>query len=248
VNRIPVQDLPVPRLELYWRPLTKDGAFGDGYGNNWVVEYNLVKTFFSKQEKTPLGATKISRHRHPVDADDDTIDTPIRDGCHIKYDSFELKLPAFARCEGFDWAVAIEPREYLPYPEEETTPLGEMANPLEVWGLVADISRLKVAYNGSSEPLELEVLEKAHSLLRDLCRAIESQWASKGRVDPDLHIAYVAAKRYVDPDFEKRELDKESLMRNKIREAFSHSSVGWDKDLEDELLVIMAKNADTSGT
>lgn len=73
------------------------------------IRRNLGDGRSRRSMRLSLGGTKVSRGngRSPLDRMTDTIDTPYRDGAHIKWDAALLKLPAFVVCEGR--AMAIEP-------------------------------------------------------------------------------------------------------------------------------------------
>jgi len=77
--------LPIPRLELRWRALD---------GDNAICDYLLVQRhYLGHLIATPLSSTKVggggSREYCA------RLDTPFRDGAHIKHDAAHFKLPAF---------------------------------------------------------------------------------------------------------------------------------------------------------
>jgi hypothetical protein len=90
----PERGLPVPRLELVWT------ANEEG---NWKCRealYVLVYRHFSdnKLVARPLGLTRVEGGLGgpPVNAHDGRVDTPLREGVHIRADAAQLGLPAFA--------------------------------------------------------------------------------------------------------------------------------------------------------
>ena len=94
-------NLPVPRLQIVAEPSMRYG---------WVEEtwtYSLVyKHFTGDIMFVPLGQTKRTGGR---DEKPDINDLPFRDGAHIRYECFTLKMPAFSIVE--DRIVELEPYE-----------------------------------------------------------------------------------------------------------------------------------------
>lgn len=109
---------------MRWRKIVDP----DGY--NWACDYDLVLELDEldirgevwgddeeilerrTEKRLTLGGCRSSRGRSPH-YPEDGIETPYRDGAHIRWDQKRLGLPMFVVCEG----VA---QELLP-DEEETT-------------------------------------------------------------------------------------------------------------------------------
>lgn len=87
------ETLPVPRLELRCTPLDEDW-----YRWHWV--YALVyRHVMGTAVYVPLGGTIVTggnREEGPVR--DGKLDLPWRDGVHIRHESEQFNLPAFAIC------------------------------------------------------------------------------------------------------------------------------------------------------
>jgi hypothetical protein len=110
----PEEILPCPRLELRWHPPKT--------GDKWTVDYNLVlmlapydirhtqKNEYSgraHEKRIRLGRTIVTTERKTRIYDSGEIDTPFRDGVHIRRDAWQLRLPLYAVSEGL--AMALMP-------------------------------------------------------------------------------------------------------------------------------------------
>lgn len=88
------QALPVPRLEIVWQ--TRHG--------DWVeceAAYRLVYRHFLGHIVTlPIGLTRRSGGPGDRPVRGGVVETPYREGSHIRHDAAHLGLPAFAICEG----------------------------------------------------------------------------------------------------------------------------------------------------
>lgn len=78
-------------LELRWEPYTEDPAY------EWMCHYELiVPTVDGKTMRTRLGGTRRGGgSREPIDVDG-KVETPFRDGAHIRWDGAALGVKAFA--------------------------------------------------------------------------------------------------------------------------------------------------------
>ena len=100
------EKLPTPRLELRWEKVT-------GKDYNWECVYLLVIPLgaydIRKEDKEgnvvrtekeiELGKTLVQSNSE-TKIREYSIETPLRDGCHIQWDSSALKLPAYVTSEG----------------------------------------------------------------------------------------------------------------------------------------------------
>jgi hypothetical protein len=87
--------LPIPRLQLRWDEENEEG---------WVCNYELVIKLGKGDCRRdlsesgimaiPLGRTVRTSSHSPIT--DGVVDTPFRDGAHIKWDSKQLSLPMYA--------------------------------------------------------------------------------------------------------------------------------------------------------
>ena len=98
-----------PCLVIEWTQITEDRY-------NWKADYylrlpigndirNECENFREGCLHIPLGETKSDRANDPPirkgiinGTEEDIVDTPFRDGCHIKWDAQQLRLPAYAIC------------------------------------------------------------------------------------------------------------------------------------------------------
>lgn len=95
--------LPVPRLEIRWE---RDDVARSGY--QWRANYNLVyRHFLGDIIAVPLGRTMVGCE-HPVR--NGKIDTPFRDGAHIRHDAAQLGLPAYSVCENITDVIETRPK------------------------------------------------------------------------------------------------------------------------------------------
>lgn len=115
--------LPAPRLELRWEKESHSA---------WLCRYNIVIPLSSNdirlegfdaagsEFRRQLSATRCERttwdkeDSYPIRGG--TIETPFRDGAHIAWDSFLMKLPAYVVRDHY--AQFIEAHEAKEYPEE----------------------------------------------------------------------------------------------------------------------------------
>lgn len=113
--------LPVPRLELRWDEIGRPKDFGTFRRN---CRYLLVMPITRYDIRTDarvanadgtalefeFGTTSCGGGDCPrVFLERDQVDMPYRDGSHAAWDSFNLKIPAYATCG--EHAMFIEPRE-----------------------------------------------------------------------------------------------------------------------------------------
>lgn len=87
----PDRGLPVPRLEICWRMK----------GENWRSRealYVLVYRHYSddKVRAKPLGLTRVDGGDGSPPVRMGEVETPFREGVHLRVDAAHLKLPAFA--------------------------------------------------------------------------------------------------------------------------------------------------------
>lgn len=117
------EGLPVPRLEIRWSKL-------DDW--SWVAEYALVYRFFLGEViRVPFSRTKQSGgwdDRELAESEsprsivrNGVVETPFRDGAHIRHDMRALNLPGYAICR--DVVTKLEPMDRpAPYEQwKETT-------------------------------------------------------------------------------------------------------------------------------
>lgn len=91
--------LPVPRLEIRHR---KKGRYGT------IVDYGLVhEHLLGHLEFVPFGSTRISGTLSD-------FELPHRDGSHIKYDMYTLKLPGYVVSNGESKEITLNDRRDLP--------------------------------------------------------------------------------------------------------------------------------------
>lgn len=111
------EGLPVPRLEIRWRKL-----------NDWerLAEYSLVYRFFLGEViRIPISMTKQSGG--PV-VHGAMVETPFRDGAHIRHDMRQLNLPGYAICDGL--VTKLEPMDRPnPYDSPAPTPSAATEKP-----------------------------------------------------------------------------------------------------------------------
>ena len=89
-------DMPVPRLEMVW----EEGKFPRDY--QYRCAYRLVyRHLLGHLVAVPLGETMVGSTKPPDHFGE--IDTPFRDGAHIKSDARQLGLPAYVR-----WGDKVE--------------------------------------------------------------------------------------------------------------------------------------------
>lgn len=90
------QELPVPRLEIVYRPLgEREGYEWSSYETVYRMVYrHLVGDIMS----VPLGRTEICGHGSGPPLRDGRLRLPFRDGAHICSDMAHLRLPGFAVC------------------------------------------------------------------------------------------------------------------------------------------------------
>lgn len=105
------EHLPVPRLQIEWHP------HEDDEGHNWRGAYSLVyKHFQGELVEIHLGETLskstesyLVRDEHRQEwthtdwesackIGEILVRTPFRDGVHMRHDSAQLRLPAYAIC------------------------------------------------------------------------------------------------------------------------------------------------------
>lgn len=106
------EKLPLPRLQITWEEIPEDKRKGH-LGCNWLARYELLlpvkgQVRDSKSKRRPVGKSYVvdgvmhvplGGQRRQSEAPPDKygeVDTPFRDGCHIKWDAFLLRLPAYA--------------------------------------------------------------------------------------------------------------------------------------------------------
>jgi hypothetical protein len=87
-------DLPLPRLEFVWIPLTDDWG-------SYVVEYRLVRRhLLGHLEAAPLGSTRTNSSggssRKPWEGDKEAFYLPFRDSAHAAHDTAHLGIPLYA--------------------------------------------------------------------------------------------------------------------------------------------------------
>jgi len=115
--------LPAPRLELRWERESHSA---------WLCRYNIVIPLSSndirlegfdaagREFRRQLSSTRCSRSSYndddPYPIRGGIIETPFRDGAHIAWDSFLMKLPAYVVRDHY--AQFIEAHEAKEYPEE----------------------------------------------------------------------------------------------------------------------------------
>ena len=88
-RKIPAKELPVPRLELVWEPISKDDCW-----NNWQCMLNLVfQHTLGQIIRIRCGMTRSCRPKPPDFYPE--FDTPFRDGVHCMDMSGQLRLPAY---------------------------------------------------------------------------------------------------------------------------------------------------------
>lgn len=97
-------------LELRWERLIMDG-------DQWIIHYELIAPIGmgSGVIRTKLGGTKTHTMKEPVY--DGQVDTPFRDGAHIRWDGLALGLKAYAVYQNHRSLIpAMEPEkaEMLP--------------------------------------------------------------------------------------------------------------------------------------
>lgn len=101
-------DLPCPRLQLRWEDdwkichyemVMKLGEY-DIRRERGVEEGDKKSRFMS----VPLGCTKREGGREPL-WPDGHIETPWRDGCHIRFDMKQLRLPGFVVWKEHTWEL-----------------------------------------------------------------------------------------------------------------------------------------------
>jgi len=94
------EGLPVPRLEIRWRR-------GDW---SWLATYALVyRHLLGYVVVQPLGITKSNGGPPGPPIYSGKVDTPYRDGAHIRHEMQTLNLPGYAICEGT--VTKLEPME-----------------------------------------------------------------------------------------------------------------------------------------
>lgn len=108
------KDLPVPRIEMIFEAVG-DGITDDAYYNHewtygivtkpytfqWDFKDKLL--FIPLSKTTGSGGNNVSRIKSTG-----KIDTPFRDGVHIKFDSLMFGLPAFISCRALNVIHPIE--------------------------------------------------------------------------------------------------------------------------------------------
>lgn len=210
-----VSELPIPRLELYWRN-------NGGYDYDLICEYNLVKQHTTGVvHKIQMGATGSTGELAKRVADGARA-VPFRDGVHIAHDSFTLKLPAFIRFEGHDESFpldALEPRP-IDKPEVRDYDTSEFPN---LW---RDLGRLSQLWDGapSEEVEELSAVTSADERLIALVDALGEHIATKNGVGKRLHAAYTDARIYLgDLDEPEPEAASETRTREADRCAVRHA-------------------------
>lgn len=100
------EGLPVPRLEIRWRPDHAEGW-------TWVAEYNLVYMhLLTHVVKVPLGSTTVNGFRKDTKPEHEgQVQLPWRDGVHIRSDMKHLNLPGFAICGTIVNVIEADPHE-----------------------------------------------------------------------------------------------------------------------------------------
>lgn len=94
------EGLPVPRLEIRWRR-------SDWW---WSATYALVyRHLLGQVVIQPLGITRLHGGPPGQPIYNGKVDTPYRDGVHIRHEMRTLKLPGYAVCEGL--VTELEPLE-----------------------------------------------------------------------------------------------------------------------------------------
>jgi hypothetical protein len=100
------EGLPVPRLEIRWIKLDKNGY-------NWRAAYNLVyKHLLGDVILVPMGSTTRNGGNGKGPIRDGKVETPFRDGVHIAHEMLTLKLPGFAICD--DTVTVLKPYKENP--------------------------------------------------------------------------------------------------------------------------------------
>ena len=109
--------LPCPRLELRWHRQ-------DNPEWQWIVDYNLVillepydvrhtkkAEYLGKtaEKQIRLGRTKVGTERDPLRCND--LETPFRDGVHIRRDAFQLRVPLYVVWDDKAQALSPLPRD-----------------------------------------------------------------------------------------------------------------------------------------
>lgn len=121
-RRIPKGDdlpnLPVPRLQIRYIPLTDGAGRSDWYSYSAVYEL-VYRHFLGRAEighdddpdllAIPLSTTRINGGGGRPPIREGRIDLPFRDGTHIVSDADHLKLPMFVICG--DVVQPVEPRK-----------------------------------------------------------------------------------------------------------------------------------------
>lgn len=83
--------LPVPRLEIRWRPLGSDEW-------NWFAAYDLIyRHLLGHVVRIPIGGTRRGGGKSPP-LHEGKVETPFRDGAHIRCEMRTLNLPGYAIC------------------------------------------------------------------------------------------------------------------------------------------------------
>lgn len=96
------QKLPVPRLEMR----CEQDIPGEWHNITW--QYFLVyKHTLGHIAAVPMGQTTSQGSRGQAPIYNGVIHTPFRDGVHICMDAEQLKLPAFAICDGKTWKLSL---------------------------------------------------------------------------------------------------------------------------------------------
>lgn len=96
--------LPVPRLELRWVEHNENSL-----GYQYYCRYDLVKCHLTGSvDRIPLGGTSSSRG--PDIVKNGKVDTPFRDGAHIRFDAREMGLPAYAIYK--DTVTELDPHDH----------------------------------------------------------------------------------------------------------------------------------------
>lgn len=100
-----------PRLEITWARSTEPGY-------DWLATYELVlpvrATDIRDEEhrrgflRIPMGATRRGGSQEPIDKDGN-VETPFRDGCHIRWDAAVLGLEAWAVYGDRRTQILLEP-------------------------------------------------------------------------------------------------------------------------------------------
>lgn len=91
------EGLLLPRLEIRWTPLG-NSPLASGGEWNWLASYNLVyRHLLGHVIVVPISATR--RGGGPgIPVRDGQVETPFRDGAHIRNEMLQLGLPGYAIC------------------------------------------------------------------------------------------------------------------------------------------------------